>query len=218
MGNLGRIGYGATTDGLWPYSYDSCDVGTFPNQTRHDGTPTAVANGLSYQPGQRLSACTCPGSDHPGPSTSKGRGAPEIDIIEANVNLTTLRGDASQSMQIAPYNVNYQFNVDGTKIYDTDTTWLNSYMGATYQQAVSALSDVGTTAYNGAAFQTYGFEYWSNPKKRSDGYITWAKGGVPTWTLYAAGVGPDPQAEISARLISEEPMVGYPTRLPRASC
>lgn len=26
MGNLGRPGYGATTDGMWPYSYQECDV------------------------------------------------------------------------------------------------------------------------------------------------------------------------------------------------
>ena len=26
MGNLGRAGYGATNDGVWPYSYDTCDV------------------------------------------------------------------------------------------------------------------------------------------------------------------------------------------------
>lgn len=26
MGNLGRPGYGATTDGMWPYSYQGCDV------------------------------------------------------------------------------------------------------------------------------------------------------------------------------------------------
>lgn len=47
----------------WPFSYDSCDVGTFPNQT-YPGTATpeaAVTNGdpanggvLSYLPGQRL--------------------------------------------------------------------------------------------------------------------------------------------------------------------
>ncbi len=28
MGNLGRAGYGATLDGMWPYSYDTCDVGS----------------------------------------------------------------------------------------------------------------------------------------------------------------------------------------------
>ncbi len=33
MGNLGRAGYGGTLDGMWPYTYDSCDVGTLPNQT-----------------------------------------------------------------------------------------------------------------------------------------------------------------------------------------
>ena len=33
MGNLGRMGYGGTLDGMWPYSYDSCDSGTLPNQT-----------------------------------------------------------------------------------------------------------------------------------------------------------------------------------------
>lgn len=43
MGNLGRPGYGASTDGMWPYSYDSCDVGTFPNQTYADGSGPAAA-------------------------------------------------------------------------------------------------------------------------------------------------------------------------------
>lgn len=33
MGNLGRAGYGGSLDGTWPYTYDSCDVGTLPNQT-----------------------------------------------------------------------------------------------------------------------------------------------------------------------------------------
>ncbi|KAF8754670.1 Glycoside hydrolase family 16 protein [Rhizoctonia solani] len=69
LGNLGRAGYGASLDGTWPYSYDTCDVGTLPNQTRPDGTPiNATINGdkyngdvLSYLPGQRLSACTCEG-------------------------------------------------------------------------------------------------------------------------------------------------------------
>jgi len=43
MGNLGRPGYGATNEGTWPYSYDSCDAGTMPNQTWFNGTgPTAA--------------------------------------------------------------------------------------------------------------------------------------------------------------------------------
>lgn len=43
MGNLGRPGYGATTDGTWPYTYDSCDVGTLVNQTNPDGKAPAAA-------------------------------------------------------------------------------------------------------------------------------------------------------------------------------
>lgn len=61
LGNLARAGYGATTDGTWPYSYSTCDIGTLPNQTTLDGTGPAAAvkltDGvpLSYQPGQRVS-------------------------------------------------------------------------------------------------------------------------------------------------------------------
>ena len=33
MGNLGRPGYLGSTDGVWPYSYDSCDAGITPNQS-----------------------------------------------------------------------------------------------------------------------------------------------------------------------------------------
>lgn len=33
MGNLGRAGYGGSLDGMWPYTYDSCDVGTLKNQS-----------------------------------------------------------------------------------------------------------------------------------------------------------------------------------------
>ena len=98
MGNLGRAGYGASLDGLWPYSYDSCDVGTLPNQTLNGLPVAATVNGdpsrggaLSYLPGQRLSRCTCEGESHPGPKHSDGtfvgRAAPEIDIFEAQVRI-----------------------------------------------------------------------------------------------------------------------------------
>jgi beta-glucan synthesis-associated protein KRE6 len=49
---------------------------------------------LSYLPGQRLSRCTCPGESHPGPihsdGTYVGRGAPEIDVFEAQVRLISV--------------------------------------------------------------------------------------------------------------------------------
>jgi beta-glucan synthesis-associated protein KRE6 len=112
MGNLGRAGYGASLEGMvsspiflsnrevniykWPYTYDTCDVGTAPNQT-HNGQPyAATINGdpsyndaLSVLPGQRLSRCTCDGESHPGPKHADGsyvgRSAPEIDVFEAQV-------------------------------------------------------------------------------------------------------------------------------------
>lgn len=96
MGNLGRAGYGASLDGMWPYSYDACDVGTLPTQSQNHLPANAWINGdqynagqLSNLTGQRLSACTCAGEDHPGPTkpdgTFVGRSAPEIDVLEAVV-------------------------------------------------------------------------------------------------------------------------------------
>ena len=101
MGNLGRPGYAATTDGLWPYSYDNiCDAGITANQSMTDGT--------SFLPGMRLPACTCEGEDHPSPGTS--RSAPEIDVIEASVALLDAKneiGVVSQSAQMAPFDIWY---------------------------------------------------------------------------------------------------------------
>ena len=136
MGNLGRAGFGASLEGMvrllnitnandensdtckiqWPYTYDSCDVGTVANQTLN-GLPVAAtengdpANGdvLSYLPGQRLSRCTCAGESHPGPmhsdGTYVGRSAPEIDIFEAQNRAyedgVPISGQVSQSCQWA---------------------------------------------------------------------------------------------------------------------
>ena len=80
----------------WPYTYDSCDYGTVPNQSVN-GLPIATTqvgdpynnNAFSYLPGQKLSRCTCSGESHPGPmhsdGTFVGRSAPEIDVLEALV-------------------------------------------------------------------------------------------------------------------------------------
>jgi beta-glucan synthesis-associated protein KRE6 len=128
MGNLGRAGYGASLDGTWPYSYDSCDLGTLRNQTLN-GAPAssltsgdpAYGGGLSYLPGQRLSACTCKGEDHPGPKRGDGfvgRSAPEIDIFEALVDSGTKIGQVSQSAQWAPFNDAYMWCVSSPLAFD----------------------------------------------------------------------------------------------------
>ncbi|KAJ7700832.1 glycoside hydrolase family 16 protein [Mycena rosella] len=213
MGNLGRAGYGATTEGMWPYSYDTCDLGTFPNQTDHNNEPAAVfAKKLSFLPGQRLSACTCPGSDHPGPSSSTGRGVPEMDLLEAQVQIEGsapyFRGQASQSYQIAPYNFNYEFDntTASTPIVNATSTQFNTYKGNTFQQTVSAMTYIDDQYYGGQAFASYGLEWFSNPSKRASGYISWLLNGVKTWTLTPATIGADQEAQISGRLITEEPM------------
>ncbi|KIJ33317.1 glycoside hydrolase family 16 protein [Sphaerobolus stellatus SS14] len=82
--------------------------------SRHDGKTStgAILDGqlLSSLPGQKLSACTCPGSDHPGPSA-------KIDVVNRI-------GEASQSYQTAPYNANYQFvnTTPAATIYNDNIT------------------------------------------------------------------------------------------------
>ncbi|KAK0188685.1 glycoside hydrolase family 16 protein [Armillaria mellea] len=218
MGNLGRAGYGATLDGMWPYTYDACDVGTAPNQTI-DGLPTvATTSGwsdynyaLSYLPGQRLSRCTCDGESHPGPKHSDGtyvgRASPEIDVFEAQVSDDV--GQVSQSGQWAPFNKGYVWDnsSDNLIIADSTISELNSYTGGSEQQATSVVSTTNSSCYqlSSGCFTTYGFEY--KPGYESDNaYITWINNGKVAWTINAAGVGADTATEISARPVPQEPL------------
>ena len=201
---------------MWPYSYDSCDVGTFPNQTNKQGEPNAAQTGnnggpISFMPGQRASACTCPGSDHPGPNVNVGRGAPEIDVYEAQVS--NMVGEVSQSQQVAPFNAEYQYNNEppATTLYNPNITRHNSYLGGPYQQAISSVTKISNSDYerSGGEFAVFGVEYWSDPNNRNDGFITWMSQGEPSWQITSASIGPDPVTEVGQRLISEEPMVKY---------
>lgn len=220
MGNLGRPGYESTGDGLWPYSYDSCDVGTLPNQTDSTGFPAAAATGggnkkyngnLSWLPGQRLSACTCPGEDHPGPDLNKpiGRAAPEIDIFEAQKNKVAFGGRVTQSAQMAPFtNMYYYPNTSADiTIHDANATSLNTYRGSALQQAVSALTNLNSSVFaaNGAVYTKFGVEYWSNPDNRDEGFIEWVV-DQPVFRVDNNVFSGDPTVNISARLIPEEPM------------
>lgn len=188
-------------------------MGTFPNQTDRNGEPAIVATGrngaspLSFLPGQKLSSCTCPGSDHPGPTTSIGRNAPEIDLLEAQIDTTRFEGESSQSYQIAPFNLNYEFDTSGATLHDDFQTRLNTYLGAEFQQAVSAVSHIPSQFYDGNEYMTVATEFWSNPKKREEGYVSWFQNDRPTWTINTAAVGADGRVQISERIISEEPMV-----------
>ena len=91
-----------------------------PNQSRGDGLsfrtfplspfpiPVFYPGKLTSQvPGQKLPACVCPEDEYMHPSPGKGRGAPEIDALEAGVD-TAGRRTGSQSMQIVRARPTYQ--------------------------------------------------------------------------------------------------------------
>lgn len=197
MGNLGRPGYMATTEGVWPYSYNECDAGITANQSSTDG--------ISYLPGQKLNSCTCPGRDHPNEGT--GRGAPEIDALEGTVNSgagIVANGVASQSLQVAPYDIWYMPNYDFLEIYNFSVTHMNTYCGGPFQQAISGVSYLNTDWYelgDNPSYQTYGFEYLNDD---TNGYIKWFVGSDYTYGLYAPALGPN--GNVGHRPISKEPM------------
>ncbi|KAF8339434.1 beta-glucan synthesis-associated [Amanita rubescens] len=156
---------------------------------------------LSWLPGQRLSACSCPNSDHPGPSFSIGRGAPEIDLFEVEKDKVNPTGQvASQSAQFAPFTHDY--------VYGNDT---RGRIRIEVQQGVSSLATVPGDMFqgSGAVFHTMGFEYWADPSDRPNNFITWQVDGSPSYRLGASAVGPDTGTGgtgVGQRLIPEEPM------------
>ncbi|BFZ64405.1 beta-glucan synthesis-associated protein [Saitoella coloradoensis] len=192
MGNLGRPGYGATTDGMWPYSYNSCDVGITPNQSSPDG--------ISGLPGMRLPSCTCSGEDHP--NQGVGRSAPEIDAIEAAVDGDHMLGHASQSLQVAPFDIFYTPNFEYMEIYNTSISQINTYRGGSFQQSVSGLTNLNNRWYEHGEqeFQSYGFEYVPG----ADGWVQFHVGDEPSWAVEAPAIGPN--GNIGQRIIPEEPL------------
>lgn len=200
MGNLGRPGYLSTTDGVWPYSYDSCDAGITPNQSSTDG--------ISFLPGQRLNMCTCKGQDHPNPGV--GRGAPEIDALEGSVDSTLHIGVASQSLQVAPFDIWYIPDYNFIEIHNSSVTSMNTYAGGMFQQAISGISMLNNQWYETPSdaageeqvyFQTFGYEYLNDD---DNGYISWFVGDDATFTLHGYALGPN--GNVGRRPISKEPM------------
>ncbi|KAL6704262.1 beta-glucan synthesis-associated protein [Coniothyrium glycines] len=193
MGNLGRPGYLSTTDGMWPYTYQACDVGITPNQSSSDG--------LSRLPGQRLNSCTCKGEDHPTPGT--GRGAPEIDVIEVGATYPPHNMPiATQSFQVAPFDVYWYPNYNFTAFPDYSMSWYNGYTGGPFQQAISATTNLNKDWYDGVQYQRYSFEY--APGEGPDAFISWQVGDQPMFMMDGRAIGPN--GNIQARQISEEPM------------
>ena len=194
MGNLGRPGYLASTEGMWPYSYhDDCDAGITANQSSLDG--------ISFLPGMKLPGCTCAKEDHP--NSGKARSAPEIDALEASVGPIDggrVVGSASQSAQVGPFDLWYQPNYDFIEIYNPEFTSMNNYRGGFFQQAISGLSILNNDWYDGKEYQSFGFEYIPG----NDGYIVWNIGDLKMWKMTAAATGPN--GNVGQRPIPMEPM------------
>ena len=81
--------------------------------------------------------------------------------------------------------------------------------GSAVQQAISCLTTLPDDIFagSGAQFSTFGFEWWSDPNNRQNGYVTWQAGGAVTYTAPAAMLQGDSASEISDRIMPEEPMV-----------
>lgn len=86
LGNLARATYVGSSNNMWPWSYDSCEQ--------------------SFQHQQLISACNT--VNHYRMNPHKGRGAPEIDILESMsgseklINTKIHRPYFSTSLQVAP--------------------------------------------------------------------------------------------------------------------
>ncbi|GAA5887531.1 hypothetical protein JCM16303_004234 [Sporobolomyces ruberrimus] len=219
MGNLGRAGYGGSNDGVWPYSYNECDVGTLPNQTWPNGTDPVAAKEsgsrdyggtLSYLSGQRFSACTCSADakDHPGPNVKTGRGAPEIDALEGQIWPDGLHGSASQSLQVGPITAGYGWLNTTPHIETNDAQWTirqNQWHGSVYQESMSVEVQTDDTSFEGAGYTSYGFEYEPS-EGNTAGHVQWAINGTETWRINDSAMGPSEAAQIGQRKVSVEPM------------
>lgn len=159
----------------------------------------------------RASSCTCPGEDHPGPKNTVGRGIPEIDLFETQVNLDEEASFASQSYQASPFDHDYDWNEDkeSYKIYDEDRSNVNVYKGGPLQEALSVLTRVPDSAF----FETdkkpckFAIEYIPDkPNTNGTGSVTFYVNGKPSWHLTGAALKPDNRTEIGWRTFSREPL------------
>lgn len=211
LGNLARPGYTASADGVWPYTYNECDAGITANQSSNDG--------ISYLIGQRLNKCTCKGEDHP--NRGNGRGAPEIDILEGahSHDLSVSIGVASQTLQIAPFDIWYEPDYDFVEVYNFSKSNIGPFLGTSVQEMLSTATTLNETWFQNVVdpnnstivlkdretyFQKYGVEYESFKKKRQDNYLTFLIGEEKMSTV--TGNALHPNGNIGWREIPKEPM------------
>ena len=189
LGNLARPGFLATTDGIWPYTYNECDLGILPNQS-------TLNEEMSYLPGQRLSKCVCQGEDHPNHGT--GRGAPEIDIIEGLFQYDKFWG--VQTLQVAPFDEWWRPDYDYVEIIDDNVTIIREDIGTVYQESIS----LGTLIDDEFPFQIFTMEYKSDSNTNNNSYIKFSINDITTFVINGSALHPN--EFIGWREITKEPM------------
>lgn len=176
LGNLARATFVGSSNWMWPFSYDVCD----PKKNHQ----------------QEINACRNVG--HYGMKPGIGRGAPEIDILEAMggekgklPNTPIQRPYFSTSYQVAPgfekrpalmHQPKPGFWYDGLEYGNPNTTSLNPFFygvklvhkekAYTYQSdAISANTQIDESHYQN--FNRYRVEWDPPTPGNDDGYIKW---------------------------------------------
>eukprot|EP01041_Mallomonas_annulata_P010296 gene10296-21494_t len=197
LGNLARSTYVGSSDNMWPWSFSKCD--------------------RNKQSSQEISACAV--EHHWDVGERQGRGAPEIDILEAMPGKEKLIGTPvnkpyySASLQVAPSVPNYRPEpstvADPKKWYHHGleygkNTSLNIFfygMALLHQtknldynaDAISANSNLQETHFKD--FHTYRLEWLPG----SEGYLRWYLDNEFVYAISANALN------ITGALIPEEP-------------
>src|ERR1700761_4522096 len=90
--------------------------------------------------------------------------------------------------------------IEFVEVYNHSLTTMNSYLGSVWQQALSGVTNLNNTWYDGEFYQTYAFEY--TPGK--NGKVSWFVGDQKTWSMDTRTFGPN--GNIGQRVIPQEPM------------
>ena len=85
---------------------------------------------------------------------------------------------------------------------DYRLSFVNTYTGGPFQQAVSTTTMLNNSWYDGMQYQKYAFEY--APGAGEDAYIQWFVGDDEMMKFDGRAIGPN--GNVGQRLVSEEPM------------
>ncbi|TYZ59537.1 hypothetical protein PybrP1_003455 [[Pythium] brassicae (nom. inval.)] len=169
MGNLGRAAFLGSQDGMWPWSFDACAPYVEKGEKVH----------------QKINACgnLTDKTDHEsyperyGLNPFQGRGATEIDVIEAQIKARDQPAYISTSLQISP-SLYANLRPDSETLPKPgqwyqglafgDRTNINSdYYGESGLDAISALTQLESNAF--LSYHLYQLDWSPGP----EGYIRW---------------------------------------------